>query len=133
MLVVVLGLHDQPQRARLDRRLSDGSEEGAANPEPSQRRQDEQISDLPEMGQPQRSRNLHGASEADEPAALFGNEHTEAARPEVLVEPARRSGGVGSLAVVGAILVEELGECLDLPARRGSQSPNRDAIQASRP
>jgi hypothetical protein len=51
-------VQDQPQGARRDRRLSDRSEEGATNSEPSVRRQDEQVSDLPEAV----SRNEAGTS-----------------------------------------------------------------------
>src|SRR6266568_8857906 len=64
----------------------------------------------------------------DQLRAVFSDEHAEAARTEVLVQPGRRSEGIGSLAVMSAILIEDLGECFDFPARRGSQSPNRDRI-----
>ena len=91
-------------------------------------RENEQVSDLPKLGEPQRSRNIHRDRKTDEPATLFSDENAEAPRTEVLVQPGRGSEGIGSLAVVSAILIEDLGECFDFPARRGSQSPNSDQI-----
>ena|SRR6516162_9119588 len=88
-VIVDLRLYDQSQRARRDRRRSDGSEEGATNSEPSVRRQDEQVPDLPKAGETQRSGNLHRDRKTDEPPVVFSNEHAEAARPEVFVQPTR--------------------------------------------
>ena len=87
--VVMLSLQDQPQCAGRDCSRSDGSEEGATNSEPSVCRQDEQVSDLPEVGEPQRSRNFNRDRKADEPLIVFSDEHAEATRTEVLAQPAR--------------------------------------------
>ena len=51
---------------------------------------------------------------------------------EVLFQPTYCLGGVGSLAVVGAILVEELGECFDIAACWCGQSPNSDRLAGGR-
>ena len=88
-VVVILSLQDQPQCARRDCSRSDGSEEGATNSEPSVCRQDEQVSDLPEVGEPQRRRNLHRGREPDESLIVFSDEHAETTRTEVLAQPAR--------------------------------------------
>jgi hypothetical protein len=95
------------------------------------RRQDEQVSDLPEVGESQRSWDLRRDRKTDEPPTVFSDERAEAVRAQVLLQPGCGSGAIGSLAVVSAVPVEDLGERLDLAACRRCQIPNRDGRSRS--
>ncbi len=85
--ILLLGLQDQAQRTRLNSGSSDCTEKGGTDAEATVLRRHEQISDLPEMGEPLGSRHLHRDREADEPRSAFRNERVNATGPHVLPQP----------------------------------------------
>src|SRR5665213_1057413 len=95
-------------------------------------RQDEQVSNLPEVGEPQRCRNLKRDGEADEPAVVIRDERIHATGREVLLQPAGRPRGVRGLAVVNAVEIEERCKGPDFVRRRRCQRPNIDALAGGR-
>ena len=89
------------------------------------RRLDEQISDLPEVGEAERCRDVDRGSEPDDVGVLLGHERMQPAGNEAVLEPVLRPRVIGRLAVVNAVPVEDLGERGDLAAGRRGQNPYR--------
>ena len=72
-------------------------------------RQDEEVSDLPEVAEPKRCGNGHCDGKADERTLVFRYESFEAAAADVPFQPTRRPCRVGSFAIVDAIPVDRPG------------------------